>query len=533
MKSPRWTMIAAPAVALSIGWGIRGNYGHEHGAMMPGALAAMAAVLMSGRADWQRRVAYFGAFGALGWAFGGSMSYGHVLSYAHSFDSLTCAYGYASLFLIGFLWAAVGGAGTALPAFLSRERLTEFFVPVLLFFGVLTIHDLTYDALNVWLAHVLHGVTITGNPLYRQDEPLYWYDADWTTALIGVLVPLGYAAWRRRIDRATSMMLHMSVGWWVGFLLFPVTLGWRMTPPRGDNWAGCLGLTVGLWIYLQRERLGGVTLASILAGFVGGAGFALATLFEILEVNTGWQTNWHSVLEQTYGAINGIGIGLVMLLLLNRAPRVSDQPPVRRWTDWFAPFVVLIGVTYLNLRKNTDDWVNDHAMATVLAGLQPITWFNIAYLGLAIATIWLMLAHMRRGLPIVPPSWLGKGQMMALAFLWCIVIGNFERVLPAFAPARLITEGVIFANAVLLTLLMLLGPSAQPTEPQEPASWAPTLRRTTLRGLAGFVACVLICWAMTMTCSTELSRKFRGAHIRFGPHATATNEKPKPGVPHP
>ncbi len=33
----------------------------------------------------------------------------------------TVLYGFASLFLIGFLWAAVWGAGTALPAFLSRE----------------------------------------------------------------------------------------------------------------------------------------------------------------------------------------------------------------------------------------------------------------------------------------------------------------------------------------------------------------------------------------------------------------------------
>ena len=29
------------ALALSIGWGVRGNWGHEYGAMIPGALAAM------------------------------------------------------------------------------------------------------------------------------------------------------------------------------------------------------------------------------------------------------------------------------------------------------------------------------------------------------------------------------------------------------------------------------------------------------------------------------------------------------------
>ena len=43
------------ALALSIGWGIRGNFGHEYGAMIPGALAAMAVVLLSGRSDWLAR----------------------------------------------------------------------------------------------------------------------------------------------------------------------------------------------------------------------------------------------------------------------------------------------------------------------------------------------------------------------------------------------------------------------------------------------------------------------------------------------
>src|ERR1044071_7357499 len=118
------------ALSLSIGWGIRGNFGHEFGAMIPGALAAMAAVLLSRREDWWRRIAYFAFFGALGWSFGGSLSYMQVISYTHSGHSGSVLYGFACLFLIGFLWAAMGGAGTALPAVLDRNRLTEFFAPL-------------------------------------------------------------------------------------------------------------------------------------------------------------------------------------------------------------------------------------------------------------------------------------------------------------------------------------------------------------------------------------------------------------------
>jgi hypothetical protein len=118
----RWTTIALAALSLSIGWGIRGNFGHEYGAMVPGCLTAIVVCLLSGREDWRRRVAYFAFFGALGWGFGGSISYMQVISYTHSGVLSSQLYGFGALFYIGFLWAALGGAGTALPAIADRER---------------------------------------------------------------------------------------------------------------------------------------------------------------------------------------------------------------------------------------------------------------------------------------------------------------------------------------------------------------------------------------------------------------------------
>ena len=53
-----------------------------------------------------------------------------VVGYTHSGHSPSVLYGFACLFVIGFLWAALGGAGTALPAVADRRRLTDLF-PVL------------------------------------------------------------------------------------------------------------------------------------------------------------------------------------------------------------------------------------------------------------------------------------------------------------------------------------------------------------------------------------------------------------------
>ena len=52
--------------------------------MIAGALAGMAAALMSEREDWRERVPYFAFFGALGWAFGGSIAYMHPSSYTET-----------------------------------------------------------------------------------------------------------------------------------------------------------------------------------------------------------------------------------------------------------------------------------------------------------------------------------------------------------------------------------------------------------------------------------------------------------------
>src|SRR5439155_24995836 len=105
MKPPsfRFSSVLLVMLSLSIGWGIRGNYGHEAGAMIPGALAAIAAALMSGREDWRPHVPYFAFFGALGWGFGGSIAYMVPPSSTETGQLATQVYGFLSTFFDAFL----------------------------------------------------------------------------------------------------------------------------------------------------------------------------------------------------------------------------------------------------------------------------------------------------------------------------------------------------------------------------------------------------------------------------------------------
>ena len=104
----------------------------------------------------------------------------------------------------------------------------------------------------------------------------------------------------------------MAGGWWAGFVVLVLVLGLRMTPPRGDNWAGCLGMTAGMLVYCLRTGLGEVARAALVTGFLGGIGFAGASMLKLVEVTSGYTTNWHSVLEQTTGLFNGLAIAVAL-----------------------------------------------------------------------------------------------------------------------------------------------------------------------------------------------------------------------------
>lgn len=631
------------AVSLSIGWGIRGNYGHEYGAMIPGALTAIAVCLISGRADWRDRIAYFGMFGALGWGFGGSISYMQVIGYTHSGDALSQYYGFFCLFVIGFLWGGMGGAGTAFPAVADRDRMTALFKPLIWIIVAWILAWLFETWLENWS-------TRFDQTWKRQESGFYWLDADWfaaatalgamclyelwgkgfrgTPRLIGLSVVGAFAGWvvqgicnvtglskvisycfvwpqghvptltRLAAENGTnledtlahlvynwpnflmdhpqyvgiffgliagaamyfrtsgnfrdgsSLFVYMSCGWLLSFILMPVLLGFggaglRMTPPRGDDWAGIVGVFVGTMLWLRRNQLLPVVYASLISATIGGLGFAGAAWLKLVMVRPGnhellddagtkawahWQSaNWHSFLEQSYGFINGIAIAIAMGLLARRVGMAKPGRAPRPWTEIFAVGWVFFGVGWINIQKNVSEWVENakvvpETMKAPLFGfieLSANTWFLIAFWTIALAVIFLMFRHKRRPIAVIPSSAVGKGQLFYLVFLWAIVIANFDRALPGFSEGRLLTEWVIIMNAVLATVLILVLP--RDTEAEIPAlgmiDYGPSFQRARL----GLAAAVLVAGlVMPYTIRSLYDGKYAGhagKGTRFGDDA--------------
>ena len=166
VPSIAWPLLLLTGLSVSIGWGVRGQFGHEYGAALAGALGGMTVALLGGRQDWLPRIPYFAFLGAVGFAFGGAMSYMKTVAYIHSSDSATVLYGFACLFLLGGLWAAPAGAGLGLAACLDREQLTRLFIPRL--------RDLS-------------GLALFGHVPRPVPQRCRWFATSGTTVLTGMI----------------------------------------------------------------------------------------------------------------------------------------------------------------------------------------------------------------------------------------------------------------------------------------------------------------------------------------------------------
>lgn len=524
-----WQMLLLTVLALSLGWGIRGNFGHESGAAMPGALAAMAVALMSGRPDWWARAHLFAMFGALGWSLGGSMSYMQVIAFTHSGHVPSVLYGFANLCVIGFCWAALGGLGIGVAALSDSATLALYGLPIALILAGWALQEIVVDALA------------SKNPGRRHESRLYWFDTDWIEVIVASVAVGGVVVFRGGFDPATTLILYMGAGWYAAFLLLVNVLRLRMTPPRGDNWAGCVGMVVGATGYCWRFGYGDLAFAMWMTGAVGGLGYSFAQAIKLACIRTGLRPNWHSVLEQSQGAFHGLGLAIAMGVLAQRAapPPVGSIPG---WQHVFAVAFTLVLLTYVNHRKATLTWIEQIASLPERFYRIPtagwfrrsrgwIGWFELVYIAIGIAVVWIGIAHLRTPLPFLPDSALGRGQLLFMVFMWWIVVFNFERALPGFTPGRIITEGAVTWNAVACTVLLALGASAVPLLNPKPAPSSAWTAATI--AAVGIVAVPALGLAVALGLFGANPISDAGLHIRFGPNRTATRERPTRGSAHP
>ena len=640
------------ALSLSLGWGVRGNFGPGACAMIAGALSAIAVALVSGREDWRRRVMYFGFFGGLGWGFGGSIAYMYPIAFTESGQTASTYYGYFALFLEGGLWCGMGAAGTALAGAMPLQRLTRFFTPLCFVLAALGLRHYIEEPLENFLAPP--GSDTGDDTWQRHKSPLYWFDADWLQALMALLgvcayelydrlrqtrerpidhplmlipfagigalfgyglqatlrsagleqqvrnflvVPLGdltyvnpetggkfeaeqlltnwpqffgdyaeHLGWALgllagsavyfyltgKFRNEASLLLYLSLGWLAAFVALP-TLGsillidyggLRVMPPRSDDWAGITGVFTAGIIWSCRSGVQPVAHVMSRGFLLGGISFASVPMIRYFLRYPGhpWRypdgvpddwahyqsANWHSVLEQMHGFGFGLAIAFSLAMLWRRQPLEQDATSDRRWTVGFSAAFVLFGIGFLNLHKLVETWVGNQSIPASLKApffesieASPHDWFRVVWWSATAVGAILLLRHLRRPLDLIPSTWVGRGQLLYVLFLWLMVIGNLMRAIPGLTDNRMVTEWVLFMNACLATLLVatLPRPALSNDAWKELPRW-PTLGGTWLRGLVVAAALMTAYGFMTLELYQEhLDGKPWSNHRRFGPDA--------------
>lgn len=479
--------IILAGLAMSVGWGFRGDYGHEAGAMVPGALLGLAICIGSGRADWRSRAAIMGMCGAIGWAFGGQMSYAKITGYTAGSSLLDVFYGYACLFLIGGLWAGVGSAVLAMSVTQSRSYLEQFARPLIVL-GL------------VWLLLALTGLT------GRLSDRWSLHDTDWVGALSALAVSGACAELFPRDRGACALIAVLAAGWWVGYLVLVALLGLHMTPPRSDNWAGCIGLFAALVVYLLKRR---DRAAVMLAGWgflVGGAGFVLGNFvnmlgraqwgpigrFEILHGLDYWK--W---MEQGFGLIMGLGVGAVFLRPVRMGLSTPPEDSQGKRLNVVSLLLLLVLMMWANLSKNVSNWAKGNSIPQSVLGVDSASWFLAIGVLLSAVAVVAIARYRRDCLAIVPTSDFGKAQMLFLIILWVAVIGAFTQAFPGLSGRGVfLVQASFWVTAGLCSLIVVsLKDEAEPTPVElrgpSDASWQPGRRIWVCLGLVPFLLYVV------------------------------------------
>jgi hypothetical protein len=498
--------IILSGLAMSVGWGFRGDYGHEAGAMVPGALLGLAICLTSGRHDWWQRSTIMAFCGAVGWGFGGQMSYGIVFGYTAASSLPDVAYGYGSLFLIGGLWAGIGSAILALSVTKSRSYLESFAGPLVALWLIWFAMDIS--GLTEWLA-----------------ETWYLHDTDWFAALSALLIAGAYAVIVPRSRPACFFIMLLAGGWWAGYIILTCLLRLHMTPPRSDNWSGCVGLFVAIVFYLIRQKNRAALNVTLFGFLIGGIGFAVGDFFNMLgRAQWGLIGRFEALqgldywkwMEQLFGLIMGLGIGLAFLRRLRPklAPPKEDQSGGNLNT--IGLIFLLIIMMWDNLHKNIINWAKGKHIPEHLFGIPAQWWFLIVGLILSAMILVAILRRRRRDLPLAPSGDFGRGQLLFLVILWIAIAGAFTQALPGMAG-----KGVFFVHVTFwitggicsLILLGLSGKSGIHSETHIAASdqfWKPGLQYWISWLLVP--ALIILLAYLTVSSHDEI---LPGSHLRF------------------
>jgi len=299
--TPWWQPVLFAAMAGGMAWGIRGQYGHETGAMIAGVLVSLTLVLLLCPHASSLSLARAIAWGTVGMGIGGSMTYGQTVGLTHDGPLIgnweALRWGMLGLAVKGGIYISFGGLLLGMGLSAVRYRPLEI---VLLMLAALGMHYL--------------GVYLLNSPFDPASKvlPTIYFSDDWYFEPEGGFKPRA-ECWGGYLFALATMVIY--TGWY-----------------RHDR----LARNLALW-----GLLGGAL------GFPGGQSVQAYNAWnDNALAGTFWSTlgrNWWNTMEVTFGGIMGAVLGLGAWL--NR--RLMQPSSIEDDTCW--PFGVELALLAVHL----------------------------------------------------------------------------------------------------------------------------------------------------------------------------------------
>lgn len=245
---PLWLFILFPAVAMLLGWGLRGYIGGgPFGAMIPGCYVALCLSLLLGLS--MPAAATAALLGTVAIGYGGDMTYGLTLGLARDVD--TRSWGFLGATIKGAVWGLLGGPVIAVGLMANRYKRFDIVVAFLL-----TVVAYHLGRLLINVPRLIDFSTRNG-----EQRP-----ESWAGLLFAAIV---FVAWFLLRYRGPEGRIPLRFALWGGLgggLGFGLGVLWLVYGPMPQKWFGwwkmmeftfgfLLGGFLGLAAYLDRDHL--------------------------------------------------------------------------------------------------------------------------------------------------------------------------------------------------------------------------------------------------------------------------------------
>ncbi len=180
----------------------------------------------------------------------------------------------------------------------------------------------------------------------------------------GGLLGLGLETTKEKKPKWHLLITEMVAGAWICWGLLIYQLEIKMTPPRSELWAACLGISLALTWFCYRNKFFGALHLAKYAALGAGFGFAFGNFIQVLGNTSGISINWWNVMEFTLGFCGGLG----MIYAIYTYQWPESLAPSRR-ANWLALIFLFVLIPLINIQQTFEPG-KFHEMAAKI-GYQP------------------------------------------------------------------------------------------------------------------------------------------------------------------